>query len=602
MAIGAQEINFELSGGAANTDPNLSFKDIISGTSIHEFQSTLTSNQPPDRSLFVDTSRIGDGDDDHNDKFVLFVGGAANLSAHRIIDFRDSDGLFTLEGRTAAAALSGDFYRVFELNSLYHQLSAAQCAIGHLDYRLVYTINNSANVASAVSLYFLRLLPAIGWSTTEFECMARANPNLPEGSSQADETVKATETAPQAFTQPEAFDDIDRQPRAGSTKDLPAGQFRGVYLRRTVPANSRRNPYVVALLVHEMTDDASSQIKTGLLIPYGQLGFTPEITVSPDRGPTLTEGQVNQPYDSAIYVGGGARYTALVKAQETGLVVPELEVGWKETGDGTLFVPDTPLTDDDGLASVTYHAPLPGVLAQETIAFAVEQNPTVDEATLNDVATIEYTNTVAAGNDRILLVAVAVASDVEDDDSLGTYGAISVTVNGVEMGVVGQAAIGTLRAGLFYLLSPVVGANAIKVTMEGVVECAGSSSFSATGVDLANPFDGFRKVLIEDDTTSTTLTQTFTTLTDNAALLQLAVPGYPFTVLGGTPGGGQTDRTSMPIGFSPIPAFGRVSTKSAPTAGAQTMSRSALNQPRDGVSIVTALRPALASATVTARV
>lgn len=603
MAIGAQEIDFELSGGAANTDPAESFHDIISGTSIHEFQSTLSLTQTAG-SIFLDFTRVGDGVDAHAGKFVLFVGGAANLSASRIVRFDNANGKFTLENPTAAMAQAGEYYRVFDLHSLFHELSAAQCASGHTDYRLVYVRNNSANGGTSVSFYLDRLNPFVGWASCAFEVMARRPANWPEGTL-ADEETKQSLSAPHAFSDASTFDDINRQPRTAPPVDLAATQFRGCYIERVTGANARRNSNAVALLVHEFTDDAAQQIKTGCLIPFGLVGFTPEITVSRDRGPTLIPAQVNQPYQSAIYVGGGARYTAEVKAQETGLVVPELEVGWQETGDGSLYIPETPLTDDDGLASVTYHGPLPGVLAQESIGIALTTIPALDSDTLDNSSTLQWNAVIAAGDNRLLLIATSISSTSEDPSDLSPYARIvSVTVSGVEAEDAGQIVVGSARLGLWHVLSPAVGTHPIVITYRGVAEHVGGYAWPFSGVDLAHPFDVPTTFQALNEATGSTQTQSITTVTDNALLIDTTIVYYPLTVFSGTPGGGQTNRGNLIVGLLPASSgWGIPTSKVATTAGLHTMTRTGLPAgPQDRLGFILALRPALASATVTARV
>lgn len=600
MAIAHNEIDFELSGGVGNTDPEASWGDDKSGTSIHEFEGTLTANQPDDRSLFIDSGRMGDGDDVHVDKFVLFVGGAANLSAHRIIGFRSSDGLFTLEGRTSAAALSGDFYRVFELGSMWHEVSSAECANGHTDYTMLYVQNDSANDGTEVSFYLYRLTPTTGWAGIEFQIVARQNANQNE-SPPPNHQTGPTESTLRSFTQPATLLDINRQPQATTPLNLANGQFRSCWFRRIISANARRNPYCVLMLVHEFTDDAAAQIRVGCLLPFGLLGYTPLTTISHDRGPGLTEGQARQPYDAAIYVGGGARFTAEVRSEESGLIVPGQEIGWSETGDGSLFVPALSITDDDGLAAVTYHAPLPGVLANETIAFGSTSVPTGNVETLNDSDSIKWDHTIASGDDRLLIVAVNTGSVTESAAEAPEYRrSVSAIVNGAEMTRIGYMRLGSIMSECFYLTSPPVGLVNVKVTFAGVGSRVGAASVYWTGVDVVNPIDVAPIFESHDEDAGTTISQTITTVTDNALLVHLYSGWYPgdlFTI----EGAGQSDRGVLITGAD-LSNVGTLSDKPAPTAGIFTMSRSSLAAGQDRLNMTFALRAARASATVTARV
>ena len=112
------------------------------------------------------------------------------------------------------------------------------------------------------------------------------------------------------------------------------------WLKRTGPADaSRRSAHAIAIV-----GDNGAGVTSRLVLYWNTEGFTPAIELT--HAPT-------------VYLRGGARFKALVRAQETGLAVPNVPVRWTKTaGPGTLTPAPAPTqTDEDGISLARYAAP-----------------------------------------------------------------------------------------------------------------------------------------------------------------------------------------------------------------------------------------------------
>lgn len=329
---------------------------------LDEIESTITSSQTVrTRSAFVDTARIGDGADVHALKWIAMQTGPSAPSAARVMSFDSSTGVFkldrSLEG--AGVAASGDFYRIFDVNNVWPDVTAAQAAAGESRYRALVLRNQHGSAVTNVRMYF-RIIEAGG---PDF---ARLHPstsggglflNRANGSDQVDilDQLGQRDLTAGGGSGADLFGgssgwvvstsygnaDGNVASMADST-DLP------LWIRRLIPANVRfRRSVAVQLIVEtDTTGSDPDPLSSSIVMPYNIDGGTITATLEPDR--YLTR-------------GGGTRINGTVSVD--GLPLPSRPVLWEiEPGDlGSLFTDDTPIanydtTDEDGKTAATLHA------------------------------------------------------------------------------------------------------------------------------------------------------------------------------------------------------------------------------------------------------
>jgi hypothetical protein len=597
------QITFELSGGAANSDPLLSFGGAKSGTPVEELQSTVTTNQGPDLSVFFDSARIGDGDGTHVDKWILFITGPNALSAARVIDFRSADGRFQLEFRMLSTSVVGNIYRLFDLNSLFHEVTEAQCASGHTDYRMVYVTNTSGDAATKWQGYLRARGIGPSWAGVDFEIFSKEDQNPVEGTPADEETPPAGLDAVERFTRTLAFYGFPSpqpfRPRIHA-QNFGGGTFRAIYLKRIVPENQRRQPYAAAMIIVEMNDAVSTRIQCGCLFPFGLLGFTPEIAITRDRGPILTEQQLADGYDSAIRIGHGARFEAEIRAQETGLVVPDLEVGWGLSGPGQLWTPPDLVTDSAGISKVTYSAPSDATKTRQTIVHGNNSNMVSGRA---DTSSGVVSHVVAAGTERILCCYVHAGTDVDGPADLTPYGGSVCTYDGESMTLAARAfSRSGLLLDLFYLVDPPVGSHLLAFTLPGVAVGIALQGIDFSGVDQITPLDVEPSIYQVDDDPLKEIVHPFTTVTEGAMLWGAGGNGHPRDTFVSA-GAGQTQTGAINGGVAPHQtAFIKTGYKLLGSAGADQLRWFNISAGNDKLGAAVALRAALTPATLTAKV
>jgi hypothetical protein len=616
------QITFELSGGAANSDPLLSFGGEKSGTPVEELQSTVTTNQGPDRSIFFDSARIGDGDGTHVDKWILFITGPNALSAARVIDFRSADGRFQLEFRMLSTSVVGNIYRLFDLNSLFHEVTAQQCALGHTDYRMVYVRNTSGDAATKYQCYLRSHGDGPSWAGVDFEIFSKEDSSPLEGTPADEETPPAGLDAVERFTRTLAYYGFPSpQPfrDRAHAQSFSGGTWKAVYIKRIVPLNQRRQPFAVCMIVVEMLDAGSATIQCGCLMPFGLLGFTPEIAITRDRGPILTGQQVADGYDSAIRVGHGARFAAEVRSQETGLVVPDLEIGWSLDGPGQLWTPDAPLTDSEGIAKATYSAPDQSETVERgTITHENDWPQYGDHSDVQELYWGWWTHQpVVDVPDRLLVFSTACGTvdDPPSDNSpyiLPLWVKVNASTSGpprwelfgyanAEHAATAHTPTG-LRIDTWFFRNPPLGKVKIGVRYAGVCQAIYGRSHLFSGVDQVNPLDIEGQGFVSLNDAGATITHNFVSVTPNAVAIGNGGNGRPRD-LSVTEDSGQTNIGSLSVGDPPNqPLFIKTSFKQLPTPGADSIGWSGMTAGSDKMGTLIVLRAAPIPATLTAKV
>lgn len=348
------DLEWRLSGGASNVDPDAALggaMSTVAGGLLHDTQSSVTAGASIGDTEVFD-SGLGGNDGDHDGKYLLFLTGFPNVTNQqelfpiRIRSYRASDGRFALERPLIGSVANASLYRLFPVRNLFDDCTAAECAAGDVEYRGLFQNNTSGQNLTDHRI----LMRIIDPSDTRWAIAADDNtggtpslPTIPDEDTDPDIASMdpdASFTRPITFTQAQ-FDQPKSLAPSGAI-GLGSASARGVFVRRTLQPNSRRRNGVHVVIIGQATSPSPVQtVRCGAVIAFDFEGFTPQIALTRDR---------------SVRIGGGARFCAEVRAQETGLVVPNLEVGWVLTGLGQLMSPDD-LTDEDGLAKATYVAP-----------------------------------------------------------------------------------------------------------------------------------------------------------------------------------------------------------------------------------------------------
>lgn len=344
-------------------------------TDIHEFEGTFTSISAAGTTRVFD-SALGDGDDDHNDKYLMCYGGdnGNDLFISRIKDFVGATGEFILDDDIPNATAVGEVYRVFPVENLMINFTAQQSAEGREDHVGVYARQVSGISIESISAY----IKLIDVGPFEFEILTN-NDNGQLTLIDVDLTVVPSLTLfpKNEFSNPSSWaNSLYDQPGRDRASTLTMGSTHenGSYIQRRAvgPMSTKR---VVALLVLEGTSTSpAQQIRSALPIIFEVDGYTPEVTLAVDQ---------------AVHVGGGSRITTQCIAQETGGPVEDAEVSFAlvPATRGALNDIDGQ-TDAGGRAEATYVAPSAASEVGNPIAFNITApgaSTPVDAGTLQSI-------------------------------------------------------------------------------------------------------------------------------------------------------------------------------------------------------------------------
>lgn len=348
MALTATDLRWYLGGvasqGDPQPDPNDSLGPARSSTELHEIESSLSSAQTS-KTRFEDTARIGEGDDTHKDKWVLFLTGANAGHAGRVLSFDSGAGTFVLTEETPSLGSSGDIYQIFSPSNLFDEVSAQESADGDTEYRVLFLRNNGSESVAATARLYMKLLDVarVDWS------LANVDPGF-NGNNADTGSIATEDEEPPVRSKGLAggwIEPVDYDSAAGTEHGftLDPNAMEGIWLRRVVPKLHAGRIRVVLQLVYESPDDTGgdpSPFQTSVLVIFDIVGYTPSLSLERDR---------------RVKIGGGARFTGKVVAAENGEGVPDLEVDWEHTGPGTLDAPGERFLDEDGKDTVLYTAP-----------------------------------------------------------------------------------------------------------------------------------------------------------------------------------------------------------------------------------------------------
>ena len=165
------------------------------------------------------------------------------------------------------------------------------------------------------------------------------------------------------------------------------------------------------------------------------------------------------------------------------------------------------------------------------MAIAVDAVSAADSGGAN-VASLTWSHTVAAGNERILIVGVSV---VVETAATVTYGGTALTKKTALQNV-------DIEASLWFLVAPPVGAADIVVTFSAAARVVGGAT-SYTGVDPTTPWG----TAATASGTSTAPSVTVTSAANELPVDAMACKGDPVI----TVGAGQTQRWNRSSGSGP---------------------------------------------------
>jgi hypothetical protein len=337
---------FLISGRRWNfADPQDEWEGQIHSVCIWDVE--LGSSAISDLSGFGDGVGAAGGPLDHVGKWFVFVTGNNAIDARKCIYHDNTTGVMGFAPVWGTAPAVGEIYRISGPGHLFDDVTAAQCAAGHIDHRCLFLYNGTGVTLTDIRLYLLPLDD----NGVELEVVAG---NLQKGTNpvgsiavDTDEPDLDDNLGADAFTSsiPQRFKQLPNYAAAINTPD--PGTFDLVnlgslplWLRRTVPALHKRVDSSAWLLVAEETGGT----KTAMVITHDVLGFTASFTGELDRIPRTF---------------GGGRFTATVVDATIGLPIEDESVTIViSSGPGTLNSESQPLdTDVNGEAFAIYISP-----------------------------------------------------------------------------------------------------------------------------------------------------------------------------------------------------------------------------------------------------
>ena len=327
------QLSWHLSGGTGNTNPDLSLGGVRANARIRHLQEQVSANGSAGdvRVYFASVNA------NWINSIAYFRDGNAGGWASRVRAISTGSGWIDLVDPLPTSISIGDW--VFGYNKAYGVMpfgptTALESAQGFTQYIGLYCTNGGA-------------------SLTDFRWwIEEENPgNVLHEIAPSDDTGHTLTTIPNKETEPDLSGMLSG---GGASRWTSARTFLsgwpifnfsagvvGFWLKRTVPPDSLRNTSQWTTLVGETPGGFVSKC----CLHWDTVGFTPLLELN--HAPT-------------VYLRGGARFKAYVRAQETGLRVVGAPVSWQKTaGPGTLTPPPEPSeTDDDGVSLARYEAPV----------------------------------------------------------------------------------------------------------------------------------------------------------------------------------------------------------------------------------------------------
>lgn len=332
----ANQLTFHLSGGTLNTDSALSLGGTKAFFPIRNLQYTLAANAAADDTrIFLsgsDPSWIGCA--------VYFVDGSSAEFSTRVTAVDTIGHSIDLLDPLPSSAAIGDVVWGYDHDASEMPFKATtplESALGMTHYCALFVVNSGASLPN-----FRLWLEALDPGPVTHQIAASNDqtlvniPPIPNESTPPDLSGFVAGGAMGRFIDARTYETAS--PEDGS---FGAGEL-AFWIKRISPANAiRRSRQRIGIVAQS---GAAGTVVSKLILDWDTQGFTPAIELS--HAPT-------------VYLRGGARFRALIRAQETGLPVPGVPVGFAiSSGPGVLQAPPDPgVTDASGKILARYAAP-----------------------------------------------------------------------------------------------------------------------------------------------------------------------------------------------------------------------------------------------------
>lgn len=313
-----------------------------------------TSTTGDSGHLLVLAGRNGSGDGFGQNYWISAQTGNQQGFLARIRDFDDSVDTFRLQDQGGGGNFTAnDQIHIFAPNNCFSAITEEQARTGLVDYRCVYFY--SADLSSSVANWRLWIEPLHG-AGCRLEVLAATI----TGVQGASDVIASTTESPvdsagrmrwgtgtlfanhNRFKEP--TDPTFRNQIPLQNVTVGTGAYVAVWLKRTVPANSRPKVSAAFALkwITSLFSGTPSPLEGAAVLSWDIAGPTPSVSLQRDRN---------------VRISGGARYTATVLDSNGNPVVGQ-PVLWELTAPakGSLAGDNPVTTGSDGKASVTYRA------------------------------------------------------------------------------------------------------------------------------------------------------------------------------------------------------------------------------------------------------
>jgi len=327
------QLSWHLSGGAGNTDADASLGGVRATQQVSGNATTVSANGAVG-DVRVSLTSVTSADQAKG-RLYFRDGNAGGWSSEIIEADTGANWVQLLDPLPTSIAIGDSvwFFRRDVAQMPFKNVTALESSLGFTHYCGIYALNGGGGLSNC-RFYIERLDPG---------------PVLHELAASNDITyVLATivnESTPPDLTSMLQGAGQGRFVAARTYADgspdfiFAAGQV-GMWIKRTLAADAVRNSEDSVTVVCETAGGFQSKC----VLTWNTAGFTPVIALS--HAPT-------------VYLRGGARFRAVVRSQETGLLVSGVPVGFSQTaGPGTLQQPPDPgETDENGEILARYAAP-----------------------------------------------------------------------------------------------------------------------------------------------------------------------------------------------------------------------------------------------------
>lgn len=326
------QLEWYLSGGVGNTDADASLGGARSNQKIRAWPTTVAANgsagdvriqlasvsssgQEPSRIYFRDGSNGGRSSE------VVAIDTGANWV--QVLDPLPN---------SIAIGDSVWFFSRAVARMPFKNVTALESSLGFTHYCGIYA-TNAGGVLNDCRFYIERLDPGpVLHELAASNDQTYTLPTIPNEETPPDLSSMLQGSGAGRFVAARTYADGSPQFNFSGTV--------GMWLKRTLAADAVRNSEDAVAVVCETAGGFQSKC----VLTWNTAGFTPVIALS--HAPT-------------VYLRGGARFKAVVRSEETGLLVSGVPVGFSKTaGPGTLQQPADPgETDENGEILASYAAP-----------------------------------------------------------------------------------------------------------------------------------------------------------------------------------------------------------------------------------------------------